>query len=298
MKTSPLTFALTLTAAAMLAGMSLTLTAQEKPAPPVQVAPQVQPAPPAKIPTDDPNFQHLQALMELAKTDKKKAIQQIMEGLEKSPAEGLWGMELATIFKMDEVNVRREAGQVRTNVFTEGVEYLSKGKTLLENALKTQPANESLNYQLKAVQGALATALLESGNTAGAKKLAEEQLAANTDPKDWNYGNVIHEANALLGRAALRDGDKKAAAEYLLKAGATPGSPQLNSFGPDFTLAREMVELGETKAVLDYFDLVEKFWVDKGRGKPLAEQVSARNKVKLDGWRADIAAGQTPKFQP
>jgi hypothetical protein len=47
---------------------------------------------------------------------------------------------------------------------------------------------------------------------------------------DWNYGNAVHKANLALGRVALRDGDIEQAKHYLIEAGKTPGSPQLNSF--------------------------------------------------------------------
>src|SRR5687768_5601634 len=82
MKTRFLTLNFT-TAAALVASMSLPLTAQEKPAPPVKASP------------ENAQMEKIAALMELAKTDKKKAIQQTLDGLEKAPTEGLWGMGLA-----------------------------------------------------------------------------------------------------------------------------------------------------------------------------------------------------------
>jgi hypothetical protein len=96
----------------------------------------------------------------------------------------------------------------------------------------------------------------------------------------------------------LRDGDKKLATEFLRKAGATPGSPQLNSFGPDWTLAREMIEAGETQAVLDYFDLVEKFWVNRKTSSSSAAKLADRHQQKLDQWRAEVRAGKVPDFMP
>jgi hypothetical protein len=52
-----------------------------------------------------------------------------------------------------------------------------------------------------------------------------------------HHGNVIHNANQILGRCALREGKLIDAPEYLLKADTTPGSPQLNSSGPQMHLS-------------------------------------------------------------
>jgi hypothetical protein len=72
-------------------------------------------------------------------------------------------------------------------------------------------------------------------------------------PKDWNYGNAIYYGNFVLGRIALKEGNLLGAGQYLLAAGATPGSPQLNSFGPNVTLAKELLEKGQVDVVLQYF---------------------------------------------
>lgn len=54
---------------------------------------------------------------------------------------------------------------------------------------------------------------------------------------NWNYGNAIHDGHMVLGRVALRRGDIEAAKRELLEAGKTPESPQLNSLGPNRSLA-------------------------------------------------------------
>ena len=99
---------------------------------------------------------------------------------------------------------------------------------------------------------------------------------------DWNYGNAIHDGNMVLGRLALRSGDTKLAAEYLLKAGNTPGSPQLNSFGPNMSLAKDLQDAGERDAVISYFKLCKKFWkLEDGR---------------LESWSASIRGGGKPYY--
>lgn len=45
-----------------------------------------------------------------------------------------------------------------------------------------------------------------------------------------------------------------AAKAYLLATGKSQGSPQLNSFGPNMSLAKDLFEAGERQAVVTFFD--------------------------------------------
>jgi hypothetical protein len=129
-----------------------------------------------------------------------------------------------------------------------------------------------------------APAAFSAGYIEKAKFYAKDLLAIAPDWKEnWNYGNAIHNANLVLGRIALRSNDMDEAKGYLLEAGRTPGSPQLNSFGPDMTLAKELLEKGETKTVLEYLDLCGKFW-----------KMHADN---LGAWKAQIEKGEVPDFR-
>ena len=88
-----------------------------------------------------------------------------------------------------------------------------------------------------------------------AARLAEQYLAtAARYPCDWNYGNAVHNGNSILGLLALHEGRKAESVEYLLAAGQTPGSPQLNSFGPSLVLARELAMAAEFEAVASYLE--------------------------------------------
>jgi hypothetical protein len=107
-------------------------------------------------------------------------------------------------------------------------------------------------------------------------------VSTHQNPRDWDYGNAVHDGNMVLGLVALRSGSVAQAREYLLEAGKTPGSPQLNSFGTNMQLAKELVEKDERDVVLQYFDLCRKFWkMDRGR---------------LDQWSATVRGGGTPDF--
>jgi hypothetical protein len=108
-----------------------------------------------------------------------------------------------------------------------------------------------------------------------------ERLAASS-PRDWNYGNAIQDVNLIRGRLALRAGKKDAAKAFLLAAGRSPGSPQMDSFGPNMSLANDLLQAGERDVVIEYFDLCRVFWRD---GHP-----------QLDQWTTDVRAGKTPQF--
>jgi len=124
---------------------------------------------------------------------------------------------------------------------------------------------------------------VEAGSAEKAKSYGEELLRlAPKYSKDWNYGNALHKGNLTLGRLSVRSGDLENAKKYLLEAGRTPGSPQLNSFGPNMTLAKELLEKGERSAVLEYFGLCGNFWEMGGQ--------------KLREWSALVKDGITPDF--
>jgi len=124
---------------------------------------------------------------------------------------------------------------------------------------------------------------LNHGRDADAQAYAQElQQLAPKYAEDWNYGNAIQDFNLVFGRLALKVGDKETAKKHLLEAGRSPGSPQMNSFGPNMSLAKALLEAGEKAVVLEYFELCKKFW-ELHRGK-------------LDQWKTDVEAGRVPDF--
>jgi tetratricopeptide (TPR) repeat protein len=104
----------------------------------------------------------------------------------------------------------------------------------------------------------------------------------HSEDKMWETGDAVHDGNIVLGRIALKKGDVKQAKKFLLQSGYTPGSPQLESFGPNMSLAKELLAAGEKDIVLKYFLLCRRFW-KSGRGK-------------LDDWTKEIKDGQVPSF--
>ena len=181
------------------------------------------------------------------------------------PAEAYWARELGHIHWRQARNPRggtdpAEAAQALANF--ERAHELSDG-----------PERDSLlSY--------LGMAAFVAGDIEKARAYAESMLDAV--PDGWNRGNRIHYGNVVLGRIALADGDLPEAGARLIAAGETPGSPQLNSFGPDMALAKALFERGETLTVIRYLELCGNFWaMDRGR---------------LQNWIALIRAGRTPDF--
>ena len=128
----------------------------------------------------------------------------------------------------------------------------------------------------------LAKTAFDADETDKAGKYAEQMLQeANLQRKDWNRGNDIFFGNLILGRLALKAGDIEQAKHFLIESGKTPGSPQLNSFGPNMTLAKGLLEKGQTEVVLEYFDLCAKFW---------------RYQPRLGEWTAAVKQGTIPDF--
>ena len=121
------------------------------------------------------------------------------------------------------------------------------------------------------------------GKTQEARNYATNLLALLPRfPNDWNYGNAVQDSNLVLGRIAVQEGRLEDAKRHLLEAGNSPGSPQMNSFGPNMSLAQDLLGKGEREAVLEYFQRCRKFWrMDNGR---------------LEQWSEEVRAGKTPDF--
>lgn len=113
--------------------------------------------------------------------------------------------------------------------------------------------------------------------------LAEKALSlAPTYAGNWNYGNAINAGHSVLGLCALHHGRIDEAVAQLHQAGGTPGSPQLNSFGPSMQLAKALAIHGEFDAALNYLDQCRIFW--------------KRGEVWLDIWEKKLQARIVPNF--
>ena len=116
-----------------------------------------------------------------------------------------------------------------------------------------------------------------------AKTYAERALSlADSFTDNWNFGNAVFTAHTIAGLLALRQGDRATAIAALHASGTTPGSPQLNSFGPTMQLAIALLEVGERDAVMNYLTQCGTFWT--------------MGSTSLAIWQRKIAAGEMPNF--
>jgi hypothetical protein len=100
--------------------------------------------------------------------------------------------------------------------------------------------------------------------------------------REMDLGEIIHQANSILGEIALSRGDTKSAGEYLVaSAKITKPSPVLASYGPDLALMRDLLTLKENQAVLEFLDECTNFW--KFEGRPAK-------------WKQEILSGNDPDF--
>ncbi len=129
----------------------------------------------------------------------------------------------------------------------------------------------------------LAKSACDLGKWEKARQYARELLQFASDyPEDWNYGNAIYYGYFVLGRVAVEEGNLPLAGQYLRNASTTPGSPQLNTFGPNMTLALELLERRQFAVVADFLEQCKTFWkMDQG---------------KLEQWAALVRRGEIPDF--
>lgn len=184
--------------------------------------------------------------------DRPRALALVLAGLESRSPEVAWGSLAVMLCQVDGAERRQLTADQYPRAFRAALECLAPFQAVALTRALRSASDSSLKAQVQYLQDASAAAAFESGNTAMAKALAMTLLEQNTDPASSTYGTIVHNANQVLGRVALREGNVTDAKRYLLRAGSTPGSPTLNSYGPQLFLAREFLERGERAIVLEY----------------------------------------------
>ncbi len=215
----------------------------------------------------------------------------------------------AALIARPEGNVHVRIGMARFLMFDDRPRAVS----LLRDGLKTAPKDQDLQEALVSLLRLnetpedleevyqLETALLDHGTEKDhyhrlgrvaeaawraqhpdqARQMALQWIETCQKELSWNTGNAIHDGHQLLGLVALDQGNLVTAVAELAAAGTTTGSPQLNSFGPDFRLARALLERGRRTEVAAYLRQVGTFW----------------NKPQVDAWIAELERGGKPNLK-
>jgi hypothetical protein len=225
-----------------------------------------------------------------------------MQQVEKHPSDVRVLLHAAEFFQLSESKITAELLQKALDVAPTNKEVLSREAQFFEleriGAEKPEEKKElsekALLFRERALQSGgdedrstaveqMANDALEAEDLSKAEQYGNELLKDAQDTKgNWDNGNEIHQGNVVLGRVALHRGDVEGAKQHLLAAGETPGSPQLDSFGPNMSLAKELLEKGERDTVISYLEACAKFWkMDRGN---------------LQNWIATIKGGGMPDF--
>ncbi len=198
--------------------------------------------------------------------DPDKAEEYLKEGRKLEPDNAEWAAKLGHLYSLS-VRSTRPPDPERAQLALETYEAGLKKSSGIQRDLMLMSA---------------AKAALTAGQFAKAEEFGNEILKRADVTDRWAQGNLVHNGNVILGQVALQQGDLDAAEDFLLRAGETTGSPQLDSFGPNMTLAKKLVEAGRKEKVIAYLNACRKFWKhDVG---------------KLDGWIKDIETGRVPDF--
>ena len=198
--------------------------------------------------------------------DRRTSIEMLEQAQSLDPSSPEWPRELGHLHSLG----AQVSGGGDLKSAEKALEHFQRAYGLADDSLR----DSLLDY--------LAKAAFSADQLDQARHYAELMLQ-NAEP-GWNSGNRVHHGNLVLGRIALRADNIEEARSRLLAAGNTTGSPQLNSFGPNMSLAKDLLEIGEREVVLEYFKLCSRFWD------------SDRAKDTLDKWGVLAAAGRIPDF--
>jgi hypothetical protein len=202
--------------------------------------------------------------------DEAMAEKLLKRGQVLQPENPMWPRRLGHLYELKIRGVGMSSAQRRGAART-AFRYLRQAEPRADSSYRP--------YWLKEAS----RAAMAASFTQKARGFARE-LLRRSEELGWG-GNAIHSGNVTLGYLALRRGLVDEAKEHLLAAVAgNPGSPHLDSFGPDMSLARALLRRGEREVVLRYLEECGRFW--------------RMGKRRLAEWKAIIRSGKEPNFGP
>jgi tetratricopeptide (TPR) repeat protein len=230
-------------------------------------------------------------LMQYVGADPDAALAKAFEAQKTVPKNTGWYLVVKTVYAADTFKAKSMEPQQRKRHFKKVLAYLKKTRKNLEEVLHTslnEKERKGLKLTADDMDMDIAWVSVETEDLKEAKRLAEEKLEKNTATASWKKGDLVNRTNTILGRVALREGDMEKAKIYLQRSSETTGSPVLNSFGPSYVLAKELLKEGEKKAVLDYLDSIALFWIQP------SDRTKQEKRALLKKWKKIIESGGVP----
>lgn len=217
--------------------------------------------------------------------------QYFKKGQSLAPNDPKWSQELGLFYSigidrnldkaLKEFNIAQAGAKAQSpEMIAKGLSNFKKWhattkKSNPEQALEEYKKAYALTKAKDTLLPYMAKAAFDAGKNEDAREYSLEMLrqAEKIGKKNWNYGNLIFNGNDYLGKIALKQGNIAEAQAYMLESGKTPGSPQLNSFGPDLTLAGDLLAQNQKDAVLQFLKDCSKFWKYNGTCDQLIQKI-------------------------
>ena len=228
--------------------------------------------------------------------DRELVIETLKKAQSLDPDDSKWPRELGQLYLMDAVSndvVVRTVKELSKSLDVDGLDLPEGGvaellgpdrpdgqASAIQAMEQFQRAHDLADNDMErmALLESLAGAAFHAQRYDDARAHATSMLTSESG--GFNEQRQIHKANIILGRIALVEDDVALAKHHLLDAGKVSGSPTLGSFGPNMSLAAELLERGEQEVVREYFELCSNFWP----------------RPKLADWAAMVKGGRMPDF--
>lgn len=122
----------------------------------------------------------------------------------------------------------------------------------------------------------------KAGSTERAREVSSELVGLVETQDDEFSGFAFHIGHTVSGLLAFDEGDYKRAEDHLIQSGSAWKSSLFGLLGPSMSLAKALLDVGQTEVVLSYLESCKAFW-------------DAR---QLDLWKQEIEEGKKPDFGP
>lgn len=205
-----------------------------------------------------------------------------------------WIKRLGQIYKQRFESASNESkpqlGHEALACFEQALEIVRSKAQSLEVALREPEPDRQTSLLLlshRAEQLRLLRLIAGLAHETGTLKLAESACRsllrfASANPDFPDIDNAVHFGHTVAGLLSLQCTDVASALAHLRESALIFGSIETSSTGPSMKLARELVKLGHSTAVLEYLCLCDRFWL--------------AGKDRLSRWMEQLRRNIEPDF--